>query len=275
MRPWHLTTSSTTRHAIFPDEASRREAVLTVARVCHDELVLFCVVDDHVHVVVLCDRSRCGLLSRGLKLALGAIAAVPLTPVHISPVHGRNHMVEIHRYVLQQPAHHDLRCHPALWSGSCFLDLEGARYIPGLRLRLEDVLPRASIETSCSYVGLSGRSATELGADEVRAAGPRALTSAAAVACAAAPALQGRNAETARARRAACVLARWAGVPLREMSWALDIHPGSARKLAGSSVEPQALSSTLTYLALQQEVSSAPAVQLPADRPRDRTSRRC
>jgi hypothetical protein len=263
MQPWQLTTSSITRHALFPSEAQRREAVRAVVRVCERELVQFCIVDDHVHVVVLCDRARCGHMARGLKLALAPIAAVPINPVRIGTIHGRNHMTEIHRYVLQQPAHHDLSVHPALWSGSCFLDLVGARWIPGLRLRLVDVLPRLSVTDSLACVGLRGWTPAPAESTQVRSLGSRALVDAAAAACAASPELTSRCAEVSRARRVACVLARQAGVPISEMSWALGVHPGSARKLAGSDVEPQALAAARTYLALEQAVRAAPPFRIP------------
>lgn len=263
MRPWHLTTSSTTRHALFPSEAQRRKAVFCIQRICGDTLVMFCVVDDHVHVVVLCDRTRCGHLARALKLSLVRVSAVPLNPTHIGTIHGRNHMEEIHRYLLQQPAHHQLSSHPALWSGSCFLDLVGARWLPGVKLRLLDVLPRLSAWRSCSCVGLQGWKPAPAQLDEVRSVGSKALVSAAAAACGAAPELTGRLAVTARARRTACVLAREAGVPLPEMSWALGIHPGSARKLAGAEVERQAVLATRTYLALEGAVRLAAPFRLP------------
>ena len=219
--------------------------------------MLFCIVDEHVHVVVLCDRRRCGYLARALKLALAAIAVVPLQPVYTGIIHGRNHMEKTHRYVLQQPAHHNLAGHPALWSGSCFLDLSGARCIPGLQLRLHDVLPRVTLEKSFEHLCLAASPLRPASPDEIRALGSKALVTAAASACAAAPELQGRQAETARARRAACVLARASGIPMTEMSWALEIHPGSARKLAGQDVAPEVLDAVCTFLALQKSVQCA------------------
>jgi len=263
MQPWHLTLSSTTRHALFPSESLRREAVRAVVRVCGDELVQFCIVDEHVHVVVLCDRRRCGYLGRALKLALAPIAAVPMQPVYTGTIHGRNHMEEVHRYVLQQPAHHNLTGHPALWSGSCFLDLAGARWIPGLELRLQDVLPRVTLAKSCGHLCLPISHLGLAGQEEIRALGPKVLVAASASACTAAPELLGRRAETARARRAACVLARGAGIPTSEMSWALAIHPGSVRKLAGQAVEPEALDAVRRLVTLEQVVRLAPPFQLP------------
>jgi len=263
MQPWHLTTSSTTRHALFPSEAHRTRAIHTIARVAGSTLVLFCIVDDHAHVVVLCDRAQAGRLARALKLSLGPIAAVPLNPVHIKPINGRNHMQEVYRYILQQPTHHGLSGHPALWSGSCFPDLIGARWVPGMRLRIGDVLPRIGPGDACVGVGLSRRRIEQMPLDAIRAVGAKRLVSAAAMAGAADPALKGKRAETSRARRVACILARQAGIPLSEMSWALDIHAGSARKLAGSTVEPQALAATRTALALEESVHAATPLALP------------
>ncbi len=273
MQPWHLSTASTTRHSLFPSEALRRRAVRTIARVAADELVEFCVVDDHVHTIVLCDRARCGELARMLKLALGPVAAVPMKPFYIGTIHGRNHMEETHRYVLRQPGHHGLSCHPALWSGSCFLDLVGARWIPGLRLRLGEVLPRLTLHRTCEIVGLRAAPIAPAPDGLVRAAGPSALVAAAAAACGAAPELVGRRAETSRARRIACVLARQVGVPLPELSWALGTHPGSTRKLAASEVEPELLAAVRVYLSLDRAVRALPPPRS-AERERAQSHRR-
>ncbi len=263
MSPWHLTLSSTNRHPLFPSEAQRRAAVCTIVRICPEELALFCVVDDHVHLAVLCDRRRCGYVARAAKLALSPIAAQPLQPVYTKPINHRGHMIEVHRYLLQQPAHHDLACHPALWTGGCFLDLAGARWVPGLQLRLGDVLPRIDLGTSFAHVGLPRDGIAPVDDSGIRSVGAKALIHAAAVACAAAPELESHRAEEVRARRASCVLARQAGIGTSEMSWALGIHPGSVRKLAGAAVEPRSLLATRTYLALEQAVSAAPPFRLP------------
>ena len=75
MPSWHLTVASDGRTPLFPDEARRRAAVRTLARVAGQELVLFSVVDDHVHLVVTCDRSRVGWLGRAVVLGLRTVAA--------------------------------------------------------------------------------------------------------------------------------------------------------------------------------------------------------
>lgn len=263
MRPWHLTLSSTPRHPLFPSEARRHEAVLTVVRVCHAELVLFCVVDEHVHAVVLCDRGRCGYLARGLQLALAPLVAVPTQPTHTGVIHGRNHMEEVHRYVLQQPAHHGLPGHPALWGGSCFLDLVGARRIPGLHLRLDDVLPRVPLATSCCYLGVPVEALRRASDEDLRDLGAKGLVAMAASACAAPPDLRGRLPHIGRARRAAGVLAHQVGISPRDMTWAMDIHPGSARKLAAGEAEPADIEAIRRRVGLEQALRGLPLGPLP------------
>ncbi len=259
---WHITLSSTTRHALFPSEVHRCRAVGALAGVCGEELALFCIVDDHLHLVVLCDRRRCSTIARATKLALAPIVATTMQPCHIKRVNGRSHLMELHRYLLQQPAHHDLSCHPALWTGSCFLDLIGARRLSGLRLRIEDVLPRGTIDRSLGHVGLGGWRPVLAGADEVRAAGAPALVAAASTSCGAEPGLVGRRAAAVRARRVACALGRAAGLPTSELAWALGVHRGSARKLAVGEVHPRDLAAARTYLALASAVRAAPRLEM-------------
>ncbi len=255
MQLWHLTLASKTRHALFPSEAERLRAVFTVTRICGTCLVLFCVADDHIHVVLLCDDWRRAYLARGLKLAVAGLTSVETKPVHFEPINGRSHMETVRRYVLRQPEHHQLPGHPALWSGSCFLDLVGARWIPDLTLRIQDVLPRCTFADVCRDIDLPLRRLEPVPLADLRAVGPRALVVAAAEACGAPPELNGKRRECVRARRIACSLTRDAGMPLKETAWALDIHPGNARKLLVKPAEPEALLATRTRLALEREVA--------------------
>ncbi len=252
MRPWQFTIASTTRHPMFPNEATRVRAVRALYRVFGGTLALFCVVDDHVHIVVYCEESRCWILARSFKLCMAAISAVETKPVHIEPIHGRNHMENLHGYVLRQSERHGLPGHPALWSGSCFADIVKARWIPGLRLRIPDVLPRYRPEHSCRKLELSLGDLAPVSLESVRLAGAKSLISAAAAACAAAPSLTGNHKETVLARRTACTLARAAGIPTGEIAWALDIHPASVRKLRRTMPPGEALRATRVRLALEQ-----------------------
>lgn len=257
MRPWQLTIASVTRHPLFPDEAARLHAVLAIVRVLGPWLVLFCVADDHIHVIVYCDDRRLGILSRSFKLCIHAMAAVPVKPVHIEPVHGRNHMENLHDYVLRQPSHHGLPGHQALWSGSCFPDLVGARSIPGLELRVLDVLARWRLQDACRAVDIAPGDLTPFSCGEIRAVGPVALVRACAAAFAAPPNLTGHQALCVRARRAACTLARQAKVPTKDIAWALGIHPGSARKCLCASISSSDLDTVRTRLALERAAARA------------------
>jgi len=251
MQLWHLTIAAKTRHALFPSEALRLRAVRKLVVVCGDALVVFCIADDHLHVVVLCDERRRGTIARALQVVVAGLTPVVTKPVHVEPVNGRRHMETMRRYVLRQPEHHNLPGHPALWSGSCFLDLAGARWLPTPPLRLRDALPRCTLADLGRDVGLDLWRLDPIPVSELRAVGAKALVSAAAAACGAPPELRGKRREVVRARRVACSLAREAGMPLPEVAWALDIHPGNARKLLTSPVAPEALLATRRYIALE------------------------
>ena len=68
-----------------------------------------------------------------LALGLQPLAAAPMAPAHVSPVNDRGHLASLVRYVLDQTTHHELQnvAHPALWRGSSFADIVGARIRPG------------------------------------------------------------------------------------------------------------------------------------------------
>lgn len=46
---WHLTFSSRTRLPLFPTESARRHAVARIRTIANAELLLYDVVDDHLH----------------------------------------------------------------------------------------------------------------------------------------------------------------------------------------------------------------------------------
>ena len=257
MQPWQLTIATDTRHALFPSEARRLASIFTLVRVFQEILVMFCIVDDHVHLVVLSSRERLGHISRMFKLCMAAQAAAPTAPVRTKAIEGRRHMESVHRYVLRQPSHHGLPGHQALWSGSCFPDLVGARWIPGAALRIHDVLPRIRPADACRCVGLDPKEVIAFTLEEVRAAGAASLVSAAAAACGAPQEMTGGRATTSRARRCACTIARRAGIPTGEMAWALNVHPGSVRKCVSVSIPEPALEATLMRLGLERAVVHA------------------
>jgi hypothetical protein len=257
MKSHHLSVSSQGRHPLFPGEALKRQAVRKIVEVAGPWLSLFCVVDDHAHVIVFCDRHRASVLARALQRSLRALSPVGTQPMYVGEVTDRDHMVSVRRYVLDQPAHHDLPVHSALWSGNCFLDLVGARAIPGLQLRIQDSLPRFRLDEALRDVKLPTYSLEPANDDRIRTIGLGELVEAAAVSCVAPPALRGIDLPSIRGRRAACVLARRVGIPQREVAWALGIDPQSARRLARSTPDEAAITAIRRYVALKERVALA------------------
>jgi hypothetical protein len=254
---WHVNSASAGRHALFPTEESRRDAVRALARVARDRLALFCIVDEHLHLVAIGSRATVGRLAQAIARSLGARAASRLETAHFRPVENRGHLETLVRYVLNQPAHHGLPGHPALWTGSSFPDLARARVLPELRLRLHDVLPRFDLARISEAVGLPREEITPLSLPDVRLAGATPLASAAAAALAARPALATREAPAGIARVAVARLARDAGIPLPDVANALRVWPRSVRRLAVRPVPAATLLAVRRRLTLEQLVRDA------------------
>jgi hypothetical protein len=182
---WQLTFAAIGRTRLYPRAVERLAAVRTVARVGGDALRLFSIVDEHVHTVVAADRVAAGHLASAMARALGALpGAATLAPVHVSAVNGRSHLETLVRYLIQQPHHHGISVHPALWSGACLPDLAGARRIPGFdRQGIIDDLPRLDIAgTALRCAGIVERLVPSKDAD-LRSLGASRLWAAVLDAC--------------------------------------------------------------------------------------------
>lgn len=257
---WHLTIASDGRNPPFPDEASRRAAVRLFARTAGSDLALFCVVDDHVHLVVLGDRTCAGKVARAVALGLRPLSVAPVERARVREVESRAHAEWLVRYVLTQVCHHGVVEHPALRTGSCFQDLVGARALPGLHLRLAAALPRLAQDLPAQAVGLGGRTLAPADDDALRAAGGARLVSAAASFRAVDPALAGKAAAVVEARRAVAQLAREAGIANSEVAWALKLTPRAARRLTAPPAPATLLRAVRVRHALVELVGSAPPV---------------
>ena len=55
---WHITFSSDGRLPLFAGEAGRLSALHRLAAVAGREAILYSIVDDHLHLLVLCCRAR-------------------------------------------------------------------------------------------------------------------------------------------------------------------------------------------------------------------------
>ncbi len=258
MRSYHLTFAAVGRHPLFPVEATRRAAVRALGRVAGAWIVLFAVVDDHVHVVLSCEEDRIGRLARAILLALRPLASAEIEPAHLRPVRDRGHMEWLVGYVLGQPAHHSLPEHPALTTGSCYPDLVGARVIPGMEMPLLRALPRFRLRDACRAVGLPEVELRPVSLDVVRAAGAARLVEAVGRTLAAGPDIQGNAAEVVEARAAVAQLAGAAGIHPAEVTHALGITPDTARRLRARPPDERALRATRVALALEAAALATP-----------------
>jgi len=256
MQAWHLTFAADGRNALFADEADRRAAVRRLARVAGERIVLFCLVDEHIHVVVIGKRKHVGLVGRSILLALRKVVASKLDPARIRPVDGRSHLEWLVRYVLDQPRHHGLAWHPALFSGSCFPDLVGARVVGGLQLRLKDVLPRFRLRQAHEAVGLVGEKLEPLAGLAIRRLGAYRLVEAAAAALCVAFPPEGKQSAVTAARAAACAIARDSGIATSEVVNVLGVTHQAANRLARKSVEERVLRAVRLRLALEVAVDA-------------------
>lgn len=169
----HVTIATAGRAPLYTGEPELRALLHRVCRACGARLVLFCVVDDHVHLVL---EHSTGRHWSQIRRALGVALQAP----HGKPVVERRHLLSLVRYVVEQPAHHGVR-HGALarWPGSCVADLVGARLlVRGLPERLMRWLPRWRPESVWEHVGLPVLAPADDA--QVFASGPAATMEAAA-----------------------------------------------------------------------------------------------
>lgn len=254
MRPWHITWSTEGRLPIFPDEARRLLAIKKIAAAARHELTMFCIVDDHIHVVLYGDRPTIARRARAITRILRRLAAVPIDTPRIRPINGRAHMTSVFGYILRQPEHHGLPGHPALWSGSCLLDLVGARRVEGGELHLNAVMPRATAGDAMEALGLPRWRLEPAGLPRVAAAGAHELVRVSAAALGVTLPLGGREADIVHAKRVACRLARDSGLSLAQLALAGGFSERSARRLAAQPVPDLILRAVLLRLALEDRV---------------------
>jgi hypothetical protein len=233
--------------------------VRTLARAAGGDLALFSVVDDHVHLVLLADPPRLGRLTRTLVLGLRAVAVAPVESARVRPVESRAHLESLVPYVLGQLAHHGLPGHPALWTGSCFTDLVGARRLPGLTLRLAEALPRLARARVLDAAGLPGRLPDPASDQALRAGGPARLAAALTAAHAVPADLAGNTSAVVTARRAFAQLGRACGMAPADVAWTLGVTPRAARRLLAPPAPEPLLHAARLRHALAEQLADAPA----------------
>jgi len=254
MKLWHLTFSAAGRRALLPGNAGILLAVRLIAAICGRSLVLFCLVDDHLHLVLSATPRERANLARPLHQSLKWVVSGKLEPAHSKEVQGRAHLERLVVYLLQQVVRHGLPIHPALWVGSCFQDLIGARWVPQLTIGLNEVFPRFRLGMAMEAVGLPPTALTPASNEFIRSLGARRLASAAATAMAADPRLRGNRVEVVRARQATALLATQAGLPMSEVSWALLLCRQTPYRLRQATLAEQALTAVRMRLSLEEVV---------------------
>ena len=235
MQATHANVAHPDRLALFPSEPQRLEAVRVIARVGGPRVPLFCLADDHAHFLVLAPPVRARLLVRSLVQALNYRLGFKLAPPFFKPVQSRTHFEGLFRYILDQTSHHDIQlaAHPALWPGSSFHDLVGARRLSGFDRRLlAEALPRWSDEPIFAAVGL--RPCRPVGDGALQAVGLEGLVEAAARAVGR-PDLLGRRTPVIRARRTLARTARELGFADRQIARALGCPRRTASHLAATA----------------------------------------
>jgi hypothetical protein len=270
MSIFHLTFATEGRLPPFPDEASRREAVCILHRVAGTALVLYFVVDDHLHAVLLCDRQRAGRLARAILLALERVCAAPLAPADIRPVRNRDHMQTLVPYLLTQLDHHGVPGNQATWAGSPFPDLVGARIIGSSPLRIRDALPRFRLGEAYAAVGLRRQEIQPWPIDMIAVTGAARLAAAATAAMCAPPGSPTNQPREVRARASAARLASAAGIRTMDMAAALGISSRGVRSARGRAVSEAELRAVRMWLALDEAARVLPEIRDGARRGGDR-----
>jgi hypothetical protein len=254
MKTFHITQSTRGRLTLTREPAQLRRLVRAVVRPKRGEVLLFDAVDDHVHTVVRPDRPY--LFARDQARAMrSALPGVVFQPAFIKPIDSRDHLENLVRYLLDQPRKHELATPPALWEGSCFLDIAGARLLPRFdRGAIGRALPRIRFREFLESVGLDPVPLEPATNDELHRVGPAWIAAAAAAVYVLDPALPGRTSEVLDARALALRTCRELGFPLRAITPYLNLPERSARRAASRPVNPAALLALRRRLAIELRV---------------------
>ena len=131
---WHLTVAAEERHVLFDGSEQLSDAAARLAAMFPAHTLFFCAVDDHLHLVLRGTRREAGQAARCVRRWLRATGRT-VAPCRVRPISSRSHLERSLPYVLRQSDHHGLQGapHPALWPGSTFLDLVGARLLKGFQ----------------------------------------------------------------------------------------------------------------------------------------------
>jgi hypothetical protein len=254
----HINFSSVERRTLGRDETERRRQVRAIVRVAGERLAVFNMVDEHLHLLGRSDwPTRRGESVRRVMRACRP--DLEFTRPHVRPVRDLRHLQRSVPYVLNQTDHHEVGgSHPALWTGSAFLDVVGVRLMPGFRLTvLLQELPRLRQRDLLEAVGLEPVEIVPASDDALLRAGPARIAQLAAAVFAAGETYAGRSDETVKARTLAARVARDLEIATVNMAAFLGAVPRTVNRLAREPVDPRALLALRRRLTLEERVAEA------------------
>lgn len=256
MELWHTNFASIDRMPLLRDaDANRPLAIWRLAKLQLVGLVLFCIVDDHLHLLLRGNRDFAGRVVARIKRTWADLLAGNVSDAFHRRVEGRRHLLSLIPYFLAQPRIHGLATPSAQWDGSCFYDLIGARRLAPLHLELPELLPRLSPTTIYQAADLT---TLPLPADGriIRAAGPKLLWEAAHRAFAVDPSCGGRTWRTIAARTTIVQLAREANIGRTEIIGPHCFAERTWRRLARRDIPTEMLDAVRLQLALHLPTST-------------------
>lgn len=228
----HLTFSTPRRLPLAPTGPEAWAIAHLLGRLLPRRVVVWHVVDDHMHVVLTTTSAASD--GRSVRLGLRGLGH-DVSPAYVVEVADRAHLTRVVPYVLGQAQHHGFSPWQAVVERSSFPDLVGARSVPGLGAdALRGLLPRVGTDELWRMSGLGrARPASDAA---IGGAGVARLVSAACRA-AAAP-MEGRSSTVVGARNAVAALAARAGLRLTAVADALGV---SRRAVQGREAADDAL----------------------------------
>ncbi|MCA9523984.1 MAG: hypothetical protein KC609_23605 [Myxococcales bacterium] len=260
---YHLTTSSAGRLTLFDTETVLRRCVTALISRIRTTGLMFSLVDDHFHYVLEGTREEVGLIARAVSNSIRRLSGRKLSPTYIQPVESRRHIARLIEYLALQSERHGLLGHPALYTGSSFLDLIGARAC-GFPATLFLKFPRLRRAQLYETVGLAPP-LSELSLDALRGESAERLL-ALAEAIYAYGGDRGSQPDTSRrVRRLVAGVGRALEMRDEELSRILGVAPRSVRRYAASmevrAELPSGCRALLTRYLLEQSVQRAKASQ--------------
>jgi hypothetical protein len=240
MTTHHMTVSTVGRLSLTRNEAERRVLLRAFVAVGRGRLIAFSLVDDHAHAVISAERPN--LVARDLRRTIARVRPdLELDVPHLKWVDSRRYLTWLLSYLVSQPVKHGLAGHPALWTGSCFQDLVGARLLSGFSTALlREALPRFRARTLYRRVGLDQVDLRPACDQSLRRAGPARLAALATGVYGVGPEMLGRTQDLTAARALAALVAVKVGLSRAAVSRFLGISRQAAARLACRRMDPKA-----------------------------------